>query len=239
MTLGFSLEPSIQNTIYSPDQLIAGNFPVSTDTITLASGNNLVRGTLLGQQTASIYATAATAATSTGGANTGHGTIGTISAGAAVKFGTYRINMTSSTAFTVTDPAGIQIGTGTAGAAFTDAQVTLTVTAGGTAFVATDGFNLVVEEAAGSGAGLYVPATATATDGSQDPRNWVLLAEDTNTSSTGTNAATACPVYIAGEFDANMITLGAGLTAPGVKTALRQASSNIILKTGALSNAII
>ena len=224
MTLGFSLEPSIQNTIYSPDQLIAGNFPVSTDTITLASGNNLVRGTLLGQQTASIYATAATAATSTGGANTGNGTIGTISAGAAVKFGTYRINMTSSTAFT---------------AAFTDAQVTLTVTAGGTAFVANDGFNLVVEEAAGSGAGLYVPATATATDGSQDPRNWVLLAEDTNTSSTGTNAATACPVYIAGEFDANMITLGAGLTAPGVKTALRQASSNIILKTGALSNAII
>lgn len=238
MTLGFSFEPSVTNNTFSPDQLIAGSHPVVTDTVTLASGLNLTRGTLIGQQTASLYATTSSPSTVSGGTNAGAETIGSISVGAAVRFGTYRVNLTSTTAFNVLDPSSELVGTGTVGTGFTSNQLNLTVTTG-SGIAANDGFSVVVEETAGSGNAYYAQATATATDGSQDPRNWLILAEDTNTSSTGTNAATLCPAYVEGEFDVNFMTFGTGLTAQGCKTALRQAGAGLILKTGAVVNAIV
>ncbi len=38
---------------YTPDNLIAGDFPVETSTVTIVSGQNLTRGALLGKITAS------------------------------------------------------------------------------------------------------------------------------------------------------------------------------------------
>lgn len=231
--VSYTLEPSQTNTAYTPDQLIAGSHEMVTDTVTVAAGQVLTRGALLGQQTAGVFPVVSTPQTTSGGANTGNGTIGAVTAGARFMLGTYRVTMTSATAFTVYDPTGDQVGTGAAGVAFTGPQVGFTITAGGTAFVANDGFNLAVEAATGSGAGQYVLATAAANDGSQLPSNWVILAEDTNTSSTGTNAATLAPVYTAGEFDANFLTLGAGLNAAGVKLGLRQEGTSLYIKTTA------
>ena len=236
--MAYSLEPSLTNTVFNPDQLIAGSQDLVTDSVIVASGQVLTRGTLLGQQTNAILSSTATAATTSGGANTGNGTIGSITIGPEVMFGTYRVTMTSATAFNVLDPQNEPVGTGTAGTAFTNPQINLTVTAGGTAFVANDGFNIVVNEAAGAGNGYWVAATAAATDGSELAENWAILAEDTNTSSTGTNAATNAPVYVAGEFDPNYMTFGTGITAAGAKTALRQAGSSLFLKIGALTNLI-
>lgn len=236
--MAYTFEPSITNSVFTPDQLIAGSHDIVTDTVTLASGLNLTRGTLIGQQTASLYATTSSPSTVSGGTNAGAETIGSISTSELVRLGTYRVNLTSTTAFNVVDPTGELVGTGTVGSAFTSNQINLTVTTGAS-IAANDGFSIVVEETAGSGNGYYVQATATAVDGSQDPKNWVILAEDTNTSSTGTNAVTSCPVYLEGEFDTNYMTFGTGLTAPGCKSALRQAGSGIFLKTGALVNAIV
>ncbi len=235
----YAFEPSMRSEVFSPDQLQLGSQPVLTDTVTLAAGLTLPRGTLIGQQTGNVYAMAAAAATTAGGANTGNGTIANLSAGAEVVAGTYRVNFTAATAFAVVDPEGETLGTGATGVAFASPQVGFTITAGGTAFAAGDGFSLVVEETAGSGAGLYVQATATATDGSEDPRNWLILAEDADTSATGANAATPVPVYVSGEFNADYMTFGPGLAATGVKTALRQVGSALFLKTSGVLNAIV
>ncbi len=235
----YTFEPLQRAEVFSPDQLIAGSHPIVTDTVTLAAGQTLARGALIGLQSASFYTVAATAQTVSGGTNTGNGTIGSLSTGPMVIAGSYRVNFTSSTAFTVVDPEGEVLGTGSTGTAFTSPQVSFTVTAGGTAFAANDGFTLVIQEGAGGGSGYYVLATAAATDGSQLPGNWVILAEDADTSAAGTNAPTTVPVYVEGEFDAGYMTFGAGLSGPGVKEALRQAGSGLHIKTGAVINAIV
>jgi len=235
--MAYSFEPSITSSVFTPDQLIGGSFPIVTDTVTLASGLNLVRGTLLGQQTSGNFTATATAATDSGGTNTGNATISAVTTGAYAKIGTYRVHFTAATAFTVTDPAGDSMGTGATGTAFASSEIGFTITAGGTAMVANDGFNIVVKET-GAGTANYVQATATATDGSNRPENWVVLAEDANTSSTGTNAATSVPVYLAGEFNGDQMTFDSSLTSAGVKAALRALGSNIIIKTGQ-SNTIV
>lgn len=236
--MAYTFEPSGLNSAFNPDQLIAGSAQIVTDTVTLASGLNLTRGALIGMQTANEFTLAATASTTSGGANAGAETIGTLSSGAFVRIGTYRVNLTSTTAFNVLDPTGETVGTGTVGTAFTSNQIGFTVTTGA-GIASGDGFAVAVEEIAGSGSDRYVQATATATDGSQDPKNWAILAEDTNTSSTGTNAATSCPVYLAGEFDPNYMTFGTGLSPAGVKLALQQSTGRLFLKTGALGNVIV
>ena len=82
--------------------------------------------------------------TSAAGTNTGNGTVGSVSAGQSVKAGAYVVKFTSSTAFTVTDPSGDSMPVGAAGAAYSDAQINFTITAGGTAFAAGDSFTLTV-----------------------------------------------------------------------------------------------
>lgn len=74
--------------------------------------------------------------------NTGNGTIGTLSSGAAAAPGVYRVVFTAATAFNVFDPNNNFVGSGTTGTAFVSSQVTFTITAGGTAFVKNDGFNI-------------------------------------------------------------------------------------------------
>lgn len=236
--MAYTFEPSILNTVFTPDQLIAGSHPIVTDTVTLASGQNLARGTLIGQQTSGLYTVASSPSTVSGGTNAGAETIGSITVGPAVKLGTYRVNLTSTTAFNVLDPTSALVGAGTVGSAFTSNQIGLTVTTGAS-IASNDGFSIVVEEIPGSGNGYYVQATGNATDGSQEARNWAILAEDTNASSTGTNAATPCPVYIGGEFDASQMTFGTDISALGAKQALKQVGSSLFLKVGALTNGIV
>jgi hypothetical protein len=216
----FSMQPTLVNSVYVPDQLIAGNFPLVTDTVTLAAGLSLTRGTLIGQQNGA----ATFARTST---DTGNFTCSAITVNADAKPGIYSIVFTGATSFEVFDPNGAALPAGATGTAYTE-ELGFTLTAGGTAAVAGDTATLTV---AGSN---FVEASLTATDGSQSPGTWAVLAEDTNTSSTGTNAATSCPVYLAGEFDANYMTFGAGLTAVVAKQILRD--SNIYIKTNAIAN---
>lgn len=52
--MGINLQPSgaTSQGTYTPDNLIAGHFPIATKQVTIKSGNNLVRGTVLEEGTA-------------------------------------------------------------------------------------------------------------------------------------------------------------------------------------------
>ena len=228
--MAYSFEPSMQTATFNPDCLIAGNHAIVTDTVILATNQNLVRGALIGKQT--IGTATAVAA---GGIH-GNGTISAVTVVGVVSMplGVYQAVFTAATAFYVLDPNGRQLADGATGVAYSD-LIGFTITAGGTAFQAGDIFNITVA----AGSGNFVLATATATDGSQLANNWCILAEDTNTTSSGTNAATPCPVYLAGEFDANWIVYGTGITGVSAKAAMQSAGMSIFLKTGALTNVIV
>lgn len=106
------------------------------DQATLLAGQKYYAGMLLGLVTAALTATAAAL-----GTNTGNGTFGTITpqAAPATLVGIYGLAMTDATHFTVTAPDGAT-STGTTGVAFSALGIGFTLTAGGTAFVAGDGF---------------------------------------------------------------------------------------------------
>jgi len=63
--------------------------------------------------------------------------------------------------------------------------------------------------------GFYTVATSAATDGSQNP---CAILADTSDATAGNVTA---GVYLMGEFNANSLILGAGMTLPTVTSALR------------------
>ena len=123
-----------------------------------ASGSGIIQ---IGHVLGAVLAGAATAAAKAGG-NTGTGTISAVTKLADVKTGIYSVRFTTATAFTVRDPNGDVVDTGAAGAAFAN-DIGFTITAGGTAFVAGDGFDITVA----TGSREMKPYDPTATDGSQ------------------------------------------------------------------------
>ncbi len=199
----------------SVDHLRAGEFPALTEDITLAAGQNLAAGAVLGQVTVGAVTGAAAAG------NTGNGTIGTLSAGAGAKPGVYRVvcvePITNLGTFLVEDPDGVNVGRAFAGTAFVG-PVNFTIADGATDFVAGDSFNVTVA----AGTGQYRLAVAAATDGSATPKR--ILARATDASA----AAKKCPVYMTGEFARNQLVFGAGHSATTVEAALR--AENIYLR---------
>ena len=122
---------------------------LSRDTITYVNTGSVdvqvVAGTVLALSSEGSDAVVTPAGAGTNGANTGTGTITAPTFGAQAKPGVYKITFTGATTFTVTDPTGdVLTTTGATGTAFLDAQLGFTITAGGTAFVAGDGFAITV-----------------------------------------------------------------------------------------------
>ncbi len=138
--------------------LSEGNGYISRESIVIKAGaGKLEAGTVLGK----IAFGAATAAAKAGG-NTGNGTISAVTVLDGAKVGVYKLRFTSATAWTLTDPEGFALPDGANGTANAN-DIGFTTTAGGTAFVAGDGFDITVA----AGSGKYVPSPATASDGSQ------------------------------------------------------------------------
>ncbi len=88
-----------------------------------------------------------TPAVTRGAGDTGNGTAGAVTLLANAEVGDYVLTATAATTFTVVAPNGQTLGTLTAGTAFAN-QIGLTITAGGTAFVAGDTFVVSVPAAA-------------------------------------------------------------------------------------------
>jgi hypothetical protein len=125
--------------------------PQPTPSTGLSIAGLLDVGTVMGRITVGGGAIANAVA---GGSNVGNGTVGSESvvAGAA-QVGTYTVTFTLATAFNVTDPKGVLVGSGVTGTAFSN-QIGFTITAGGTAFAAGDTFTMAA-----------APGSATANSG--------------------------------------------------------------------------
>lgn len=74
--------------------------------------------------------------------------------------GIYNVVFTTATKFLVYDPTGIFLGGGTVGVAFTSPKVNFTITAGGNAFAAGDGFLVTADTPANSCTGVAVAGNA-------------------------------------------------------------------------------
>lgn len=138
----------------------------SRENITVTqTGTALASGTLLTK----VDAGAGTFAMDAGA--TGNPTAGTSTIGAAAIPGVYVIEFTAATKFTVEDPNGKTIGTGTLGTAFSKAGVGVTLTAGATPAVAGDTATITVA----AGSGKYIAYTANGAAGPADAvlYNWL------------------------------------------------------------------
>lgn len=142
---------------------------------TLASGNNLLAGAVLGKRTLG----AATAAAIAG--NTGNGAMGAVTVGAGAKAGVYRLLIvepgTNVGTFIVEDPDGILVGTGVVASAFSKGGLSFTLADGSTDFVAGDGFTITVA----AGTGKWEEYDPTNTNGSEYARG--ILTRDTDATS--------------------------------------------------------
>jgi len=140
------------------------DFHYSRDNVVIKSGAGIVQpGTVLAKITQTLAA--GTVAAKSG--MTGNGTCvkdATTPIQPGAQVGTYKIIMTDATHYTVTNPGGETVGTGVSAVAFVD-EIKFVLTAGSTPFVAGDEFDFPVTGV--SGAGKYVPAVLSATDGSQ------------------------------------------------------------------------
>lgn len=207
-------QPQITGETYLPDQLIAGDAKLVTQDVVLLSGENRKRGAVLGQITIGAVTSAVK-----GGGNTGNGTNTLLTAGIKAKVGVYTLRFTGATAFTLVNPLGIPLPAAAALGAYANPEINFTVTAGGTPFIAGDGFDITV--AAGSGKAKL--AVATAVDGSAVPVG--ILVDDTDATAGDQN----CGIYQTGEFNSAKIILDASYSVASITPLLR--ALYIFLKT--------
>lgn len=130
---------------------------LSRDQGMLISGQKVTAGTVLG----TVLGTTAAATAKVN--NTGNGTFGTINMLPPAIEGRYVLTMETATTFVVVDPNGNELPHGATGSAYAEGGLSFTLTAGGTAFVQGDGFDLNVS-ATGAGYAVYDP---TATNGQE------------------------------------------------------------------------
>ena len=119
-----------------------------------------VSGASYGNIGQNVYATddgtfslsnAETAVYARGGSDTGTGTVGTITVSAGAKTGVYSgVILSGAATFSLTDPNGDALATGTLGSAYSSGGLAFTLSNSGTNFVATDTFTITVSESAGA-----------------------------------------------------------------------------------------
>ncbi len=140
---------------YTPDNLIAGDYPIVRKAVTLLLGTNYARGTLLGKITKS---TPTTGTPNTG--NSGNGTMTSVLAGLKTKLGTYLMTCLGQTGSAISMPT-----TGTAGTN-TGAGTCTGVTAGASAKAGT--YTLVCNTKVDAG-GVFTVFTVIAPTGERLP----------------------------------------------------------------------
>lgn len=220
--------PGMNSTVYSPDQLIAGNLKIETETKVITGAAAYLRGTVMGKVTLGAVTSAAKA-----GGNTGTGTC-TVDVAtprlAYAQAGVYTVRCTAAAAnngtFELKDPRGRSLGNYVmaAGALTISNQIKFALADGGVDFIVGDGFDVTV--AVGSGA--YKKAVATAVDGSQTPSR--ILVDDIDVTGGDKNGG----LYSQIEANLNKLVYDASFSASDIQAAFE--NTNIFVVTG-LSNA--
>lgn len=218
-----SYPASFSSSTFTPDNLIAGEGQLLSRKVTIASGQTIVRGHVLGK----ISVGAATAAAKSGGnaVNTGALTLDAttpVLAGAQVGVYTARCIAAASNSgtFLVLDPLGRSLGQVAVGATFAT-QIKFVIADGTQDFIVGEGFDITVA----AGSGEYVISLAAATNGSQTPD---LIASEATDASGGAKEHIA---YFKGDFNEAALTLGTGHTAASIREGLRVKGINLVPTT--------
>lgn len=192
---------------FSRDNLLAGDFPIVTEEITLLMGENRTRGTMLGKITRALADPPYVA----DGGNTGNGTLSGIAMATDTKIGDYVLECVEAAAdggkFKVIDPDGVRLDDAEVAVSYSNNQIELTVNDGAVDFAVGDKFTITVEE----GSGKYKLSVAAAVDGSGIPHR--ILGEDKD----ATDEDKVTWAYKTGCFNQNIVTFGAGHTADSVR----------------------
>ena len=202
---------------FTPDNLMSGDCDVVTKAVTLKSGADYLRGTVLEE---TVFGTA-TSAAKTGG-NTGNGTL-TLDATTPVLYGglpgVYRVRVvaaaTDAGTLRVTAPDGTVLGDVAVGGTFSN-RIKFATADGSTDFIVGDGFDITVVGVADS-AQKYQKVTA-------DERALYVLLEDVD----ATSADKQCVVGITGGFNKTAVIIGSTATLAGVTKTLEK--RNIYLR---------
>lgn len=190
------------------DNLIARDYPIMKEAVTIGASQTLARGAAVG------ITTLAAGDIVVGGSNTGNGVASdfALAAGGPAKLGSYNATAvivdTDLATFNVTDPNGVLVGQAVLGTAFVGDGITFAIADGSTDFVVGDTFELPVE--AGNGYGIACDIAST--DGSQEIYGILLEAV-----TTGAGASQATVVAISGSFQTQALTFGGSTTAANLK----------------------
>lgn len=198
---------------FTPKTYVTNGFPLLSESVLLASGQNVLKGTVLGKKSVGAISVAA----KTGG-NTGAGTVTLLTKGVNAKVGVYKLRCTAAGTgvgtFSVIDPDGFSLGNVIAsvgGTAFAGKFINFTLTASGADFIVGDGFDITIA----AGSGEYAICNSAAVDGSQFP---VCVAAEAMDASL---AARNISVYITGVFIETSLIFGGSDTIATHKNALR------------------
>jgi len=206
--------PYVGAETYIPDQLIAGDMKLVTQTVTITGGKLLSRGTVLGMVTGGTSGLSGSPVAMSG--NSGNGVVSAIHFYQQAKAGVYTLEFTAATTFTVVDPNGVPlVATDAAvyGPNVDTPEIGLTFTAGSSAMVAGDEIHII---AAPSAAGSYKMARAEANDGSEVP--CAILVDQADASAADCTAG----VYLTGEFNGNVMIYDSAWTLPQLTALLRR-----------------
>ncbi len=139
----------------------------SRENIVIAASQTLLAGAILGMISIGALSGVATAFAG----NTGNGAMGAVTADVGAPTGTWRVVITEPGSnvgnFIVERPDGVIDGQGDVAAAY-NGGINFTLADGATDFVAGDGFDIVVSDAAATGEGQYVKHDPEGTDGRQN-----------------------------------------------------------------------
>lgn len=191
--MGYSVLGSI-----TPDNLIGGQeVNLLTTKVIVLTGQNLKRGTVLGEINKALGSTSGTA-----GTNTGNGTCTGVALKSNTKVGTYTLKCISTATnggtFSVIDPNGIRLADAVVGSAYSNTQIGFTINDGSTDFAAGDSFTITVS----AGSGKVKTVLNTAVDGSQVAK--YVLADDVDASSADKGAM----AYKTGIFNRGALIVG-------------------------------
>lgn len=207
---------------YTPANLFAGSsMPIVSGKMTLASGQNLSLGSVLGKMTKAIGSVVT-------GTNNGDGEVTGVALGAEAKIGSYALACTAAPSeagandavFAVYAPDGSRLEDAVQGVAYANGHLEFTIgNATASDFAVGDSFSIPV--AAGSGYAKLVDSASV--DGSANPV--AILADDVD----ATEEDKPAPVYLTGEFNEDALTFGGSDDADTHRDALR--ALGIFLKT--------
>jgi hypothetical protein len=193
----------------------------SREAVTIASGQDLDLGAVVGKITLGTCPT-----TGTAGSNTGAGTCTGVTAGLKAKLGIYVLKciiaQTGAGVFSVKDPDGYGLPNAVVAHAYTDDQINFTLNDGSPDFVIGDTFTITIA----AGSGYVTELDPDGVNGSQDAYGFVIAAYD------ATDGAIAGVVICRNAIiaDANL-AWPAGASAGEKATALAQLAAKGIVTT--------